>query len=259
MNLAKRLLTGVSFACLGMGISSMSMADVFSAKSAEHRVALLELYTSEGCSSCPPAEEWLKAFPKYGLTTDKVIPLAMHVTYWDYIGWEDPYAQERFDQRQRVIARSNRQNSVYTPQLVLNGEDFRGYRTIEKTLNHVNGQDALYDLTLNAEKDGLSLALDLDAKPIINVDESTVSIYIAVYENGLLSDVEDGENEGQLLQHERVVRRLMGPLMPESGQQNIQQNLKLDSSWREGNLGLVAFVEDRRTGYILQAVDLPLH
>src|SRR4051812_22348452 len=86
-----------------------------SAASGERRVPLLELYTSEGCDSCPPADKWLSELPGRGFGPDRVVALAYHVDYWDYIGWRDPYAQARFSEGQRFVNARNGDRGIYTP------------------------------------------------------------------------------------------------------------------------------------------------
>ena len=88
--------------------------------------ALVELYTSEGCSSCPPADRWLSQL-KPAAEKGTVVPVAFHVTYWDYIGWRDAFADERHTARQRARAGASGARYVYTPQVVLGGRDFRGW------------------------------------------------------------------------------------------------------------------------------------
>jgi hypothetical protein len=95
--------------------------DLNTARSPHNRVALLELYTSEGCSSCPPADRFLSSLKTAGITDKQLIPVAFHVTYWDYIGWQDRFAKKQHDERQRELAHKNRQTTVYTPQFVLAG------------------------------------------------------------------------------------------------------------------------------------------
>ena len=99
----------------------------WSATSPENKVHVVELFTSQGCSSCPPADRWLlevaQAYPDF----QRVIPLAFHVTYWDQLGWRDDFAQKPFDARQRAMAR--RENTgVYTPGMFLNGREWRTWR-----------------------------------------------------------------------------------------------------------------------------------
>ena len=96
-------------------------------QSSEAQTALLELYTSEGCSSCPPAESWLSRLKESpGLWKD-FVPLAFHVDYWDYLGWRDPWAAREFSERQRAYAQGWRSENVYTPGFVLNGKEWRDW------------------------------------------------------------------------------------------------------------------------------------
>ena len=105
-----------------------------------HRVALLELYTSEGCSSCPPADKWLSELSGIGLDANKVVPLSLHVDYWNYIGWRDPYSSSQYTARQREQGQRNRLLSIYTPQMVINGQDYRAWRRqdIRRKLKYTN-------------------------------------------------------------------------------------------------------------------------
>src|SRR5256885_16987773 len=98
-------------------------------QSSGKQTALIELYTSEGCSSCPPAETWLSRLQESpGLWKD-FVPLAFHVDYWDYLGWRDPWASESFSDRQRAYAKQWQSESIYTPGFVLNGKEWRDWST----------------------------------------------------------------------------------------------------------------------------------
>src|SRR5262249_43250176 len=114
-----------SMAFLAMQTPAAHAARTCTAASGAERVALLELYTSEGCDSCPPADKWVSELPAKKLGADRVIALAFHVDYWNYIGWIDPYAQARFSERQRQQATRRGASFVFTPQLLLNGNDYR--------------------------------------------------------------------------------------------------------------------------------------
>ena len=109
------------------GYTGVATAEDLEFSSGSERATILELYTSEGCSSCPPADRWLsqlKSDP--GLWRD-VIPLAFHVDYWDYIGWKDEFAREEYSARQRRYAWEGNANSVYTPGMFRNGTEWRGW------------------------------------------------------------------------------------------------------------------------------------
>jgi hypothetical protein len=100
-------------------------------QSSGKQTALIELYTSEGCSSCPPAETWLSRLKESpGLWKD-FVPLAFHVDYWDYLGWRDPWANKSFSDRQRAYAKQWRSESIYTPGFVLNGKEWRDWSALK--------------------------------------------------------------------------------------------------------------------------------
>ncbi len=95
------------------------------AKSGNETAAVLELYTSEGCNSCPPADKWVSSLAPDGFKSNQIVPLAFHVDYWDYIGWTDRFAQSEFSGRHRGLARANGSGTVYTPQIFVSGKDIR--------------------------------------------------------------------------------------------------------------------------------------
>src|SRR5438874_7635397 len=119
------------------------------ARSGERTAALVELYTSEGCSSCPPAD---RCFSSIGRTfpPERVVPLALHVDYWDYIGWKDPFARREFSQRQRRLSQLQRLALVYTPQVLAQGAEFRtwGSSEFERTVARINAQPARSQIQL---------------------------------------------------------------------------------------------------------------
>jgi len=220
------------------------------------RAALLELYTSEGCSSCPPAEHWLSSIARREYAADRLIPLALHVDYWDYIGWKDGYAKPAFAARQREQNALARSATIYTPQAMLNGRDLRGW--------YDKAQFAAAVAAINRSPPGADIRLTL-APPTPESVEVSVSartarqgngaLYVALYENGLATEVKGGENAGALLRHDFVVRAWLGPY-PVDGRQPVawQQKIALDPGWKIANMGVVSFVQSRATGEVLQAL-----
>ena len=231
---------------------------IITATSPPYRVALLELYTSEGCSSCPPADRWLSSLKDSAITGRQVVPLAFHVTYWDYIGWKDRFASPQHDQRQRRLAALAHSRTVYTPQFMLNGRDFRRARNLDSDIRKINDGPAALDLHLTvaeAQPDVLDVGVDVDGAM-----RSSTAIYIVLYENGLSSDVNDGENEGEHLRHDYVVRRIYSP-QPRSSTDNkttVRQSIPLENDWRRENMGIVAFAQDMDSGEVLQAVSVQM-
>jgi hypothetical protein len=212
--------------------------------SGAERNSLLELFTSEGCSSCPPADAWLTAnAPR--LAAQHVIPLAMHVDYWDEIGWVDPFSQARFSARQRTLA-ARGSGRIYTPELVLDGHEVD---RAELGRLAASAAPARARVTLEAtdDADGVLVSARVDAG-------DAVRLFVALYEDGLTVAVRSGENAGRTLRHDFVVRELIGPVAAN----RVDRKLRLAPEWNRQRLGLVGFVEDARTGEVLQSVVLPL-
>ena len=222
--------------------------DKRSAKSGPNRVALVELYTSEGCSSCPPADAWFSTLPHRGLGLDKMIPLALHVDYWNDLGWPDPFSQARFTARQEEMVRRASSRNMYTPEVVLNGRELRDKPSLADKVQALNATPARAELTIDAMPAGDKLRASVRASGAPNV-----RLYLALYESDLTVAVPRGENGGRTLHHDFVVRELIGPV--DGGK--LERELALKPEYKRGKLGLAAFVEDA-TGEVLQALALPL-
>jgi hypothetical protein len=235
---------------------SISYAAECAAKSGVNTVPLLELYTSEGCSSCPPADKWLGALKQ---DTSKFTPLAFHVDYWDYIGWKDKFSKAEYSDRQRKTAAFGGSGYVYTPQFVMNGRDFRGWdnsrlnEAVEKSQNIASRAN----LTLNSvtEANG-DITLKANAQAVKPGDAKNSDVFIALYENKLVSFVKAGENSGSTLKHDYVVREFFGAYQI-SNQNEFSKNFTLNSAWKNKDGGAVIFVQNSQTGEILQSLALP--
>ena len=230
------------------------------AKSTDQTVALVELYTSEGCDSCPPADRWLSSLGPKGLAPDRVVPIALHVDYWDYIGWKDPYARQMHSARQRKMAQLARASAVYTPQVLLQGQDFRGWggSGFEQAVSKINAQPAKARISLSldtARKDAFEVAATAElASPSPGAD---IALFLGAYENKLVSEVKAGENRGKSLPHDYVVLQWAGPFEFKGGKLAERQVLPLLPKAVAGHSGVVAFVQNRATSEVLQALMLP--
>ena len=241
-----RLAHPLSYLALIFGLLSLAAnAAECSASSGDFNKPLLELYTSEGCSSCPPADQWLSGLKD----TDKVVPLAFHVDYWDYIGWQDRFAKPAFTARQKRAAALNGSTFVYTPQVILNGRDYRDWRQNPslESAGYRYHQPADGRLGLDVVSDRL--------KVTAQTRDREADVYIAIYENGLKSKVNAGENSGRELKHDYVVREWYGPYLLQ-GAHEWQRTLELKSSWKSRDGGAAAFIQNRRSGEVLQALNL---
>ena len=219
---------------------ALAAAPVCEAKSGAGLTPVLELYTSEGCSSCPPADQWLST-----LKGKPVVAEAFHVAYWDYIGWKDRFAQATFSARQKDIAAHNRLNSIYTPQLVRNGRDWHDY---QKLTEPALAAKASISLQRVGDTDGFEARVE-PADP-----KAAWTAYWTVTEDGHSSRVKAGENAGEFLKHDFVVRQYT-PLGRYEGAQQLKFFALAAQADNPRRINLV--VSDSQSGEALQALSLP--
>ena len=161
--------------------------------SGARQVTLLELYTSQGCSSCPPAERWLNECLNRGELWTSVVPVALHVDYWDYIGWKDPYATKEHGVRQRDYARAGKARTVYTPGFFVNGRDWRGWTM---RLNPRSSDKQPGNLSATIADDRLTVSFPAHDRPM--------DLNVAILGFGIETDVKRGENRNRTLAQEFV-------------------------------------------------------
>ena len=214
--------------------------------------ALLELYTSEGCSSCPPAEKLLnKLVQEAGDSNLSIYPLAFHVDYWNRLGWKDRFSSSRWSDRQRQYAMVFRSESIYTPQLIVNGSvEFVGSdeSKVRKEIKKVLMKEPVVNVELSAGVDTVGVvryACTLDTIP------ANADLILVLIEKGLASDVSRGENKGKTLTHENVVCLLEQISLDES--QRIEGRLEIPEDVDQEQIELIALVQDRTSMKILGA------
>lgn len=223
-------------------------------KSGAATAALVELYTSEGCSSCPPADHALGELRRQAGPGAVLVPLALHVSYWNQIGWVDAYAQKSFDARQSQLLEHASHQVVYTPQFFVNGSELRGWdAALPAAIRKANAIPAPLTIALKSTPSG-SGALLLDASAAAPDPRLAGALYLAVSESGLVTQVLRGENGGATLKHDDTVRLLLGPLALEHGKARLTKTLELPAGWRREHLQAVAFVQQAAGPAILQAV-----
>ncbi len=223
------------------------------ATSPKTTVALVELYTSQGCSSCPPADRWLSQLPSR-IDSSRAVPLALHVGYWDYIGWKDPFAKREFNDRQSQLAALNRNNTRYTPGVFVQGRETNWSQSsaFDAQLRAVNQRPAAATITLDrVETQGGKVDLRAHAELATPNAAKNPRLVVALVQNGISTKVTAGENRGETLANDRVTRAWSGPLP--LGTQTVSLSVPATPA---RDLALVAFVEDD-TG-VLQALQLPL-
>jgi len=236
------------FVVLALALLPVPMAFGASACSAESpagRVQLLELYTSQGCNSCPPAERWFAQIPP----GDTLIPLAFHVDYWDKLGWKDLYSDHRNTERQQRYAMHAGDPVIYTPQVFLDGRVLREWqRGVPKSSA---GTPALPRLTLSARREGARVEARLETLGKLPADALAT---FALVEGGLTVDIKAGENKGVTLRHDHVVRAYA----EQKAGAMTEATLAVPAGLAPTRSALVAWIQDAGTGAPVQAVRLPL-
>ncbi len=243
-----------------LAFASAPLAPAFAACTADSgntRAALVELYTSEGCSSCPPADKALMQLGGKSASTanssTRIVPLALHVDYWDSIGWKDPFAQPAFSQRQDWEVHANRHRTSFTPHFFVNGREVQDWRgDLDENLHSDKGP-APARLQVRAEPRGGN-ALHVVVDTSLAAGRGPVQLFIAVTESKLSSQVKAGENSGAKLDHDFVVRNWIGPIDVQGTGGSVDRVVNVPQLAR-GQVAVVAFLQDAKTAEVLQAVD----
>ena len=230
-----------------------------SARSPEHASALIELYTSEGCDSCPPADRWFSALSPQDLG-GHAVAIALHVDYWDRLGWKDRFGATRFTRRQYDEAARSGGSFVYTPQVIVEGRDFPQWRTgdaLERAIAAANARPARAKIELAARPRGTAADVDVDVQVPAARDRRDARVVVALVQSGLASEVTAGENAGKRLQHDHVVRDWRPDIALDAAGK-LSRRLHFDLPADGGPLSIVALAENARTGEVLQTLELPL-
>jgi len=236
-----------------------------SLRGADGRTAVLvELFTSEGCSSCPPADKFLETLDGQPISGADMIVLSEHVDYWNHIGWKDPYSASFYSQRQSAYAKRFGLDSVYTPQMVVDG-------TSEFVGSNSGQADKAFRKELSVPKLPVRLSsVSADASNVLHAHLETgtldssfgsreADVYVALALNRAESQVSAGENSGRKLTHVAVVRSLTRIGALKQGRvlaQDVQ--LKLEPGSDSRNLRLIAFVQEPGQGRVLGAASMPV-
>jgi hypothetical protein len=227
-----------------------------SAEGGGSQPVVLELFTSEGCSSCPPADAFLKELDDAGrLDHAEIIAIEEHVDYWDRLGWRDPFSSHQWTERQEHYAAAFRHEGIYTPQLVINGQkEITGSSTREARQKIVEeaklpaAEISLKAIAVSSRSAKLSITLG-GAPP----EARSAELWLAITERGLSSDVLRGENAGRKLVHAAVLRSLTRVKLSHGDRQENLVTVAIDPTWRHENLRFVAFAQDPKTLHILGA------
>ena len=228
---------------------------------------IVELFTSEGCSSCPPADAVLAKLERtQPVPGAEIIALGEHVDYWNYIGWSDPFSSHQFSERQGNYARAFNRDGIYTPQMVVDGEaEFVGSnlsRARDAIAKAAAQQKAMVQMVRRAASGAGLAAFKVrvtDLPPLSRAE--TVEVMLAITESELASNVARGENAGRRLEHGSVVRLLAlaaQAAAPEAQAITAEPEVRIKPEWKLENLRAVVFVQAQTSRRVLGAAAVRL-
>ncbi|MEO6566702.1 MAG: DUF1223 domain-containing protein [Casimicrobiaceae bacterium] len=257
------LLRGIMVAAVciaASGSAPFARAAVCEAGSGAKVLPLVELYTSEGCDSCPPADRWLSARFPVAPAAPQASVLTFHVDYWDRLGWKDRFASAQFTARQYASSRAGGETFVYTPQVRVQGRDMQNWASnkVAESLGMARGRAARAEvkLAVDATADAMDVRIDVRVPDI--AEARRAEVWLAYTDSRLVSDVKAGENKGVRLEHDHVVRILAGPFVPDA-QGRLDKSVHIARPAERGRgPTLVAVVQDARNGEVLQTLSLPV-
>jgi len=229
---------------------------------------IVEPFTSEGCSSCPPADELLaelcKTQPVSGV---EIIPMELHVDYWNELGWADPFSSSRFTERQNTYAGAFGNSRIYTPQMVVDGlaefvgsNSTRAYEAIRRAAQAPKALVQVMSSQEGATKRSVSLSIQIQGLGSV-VRDDTAEVVLAITEDGLSSKILRGENAGRKLSHTGVVRRFEVIGKVKAGQPDVfsvPATARLEDEWKREHLRAVVWVQECGRKRVVGASSLPL-
>ena len=242
-------------------LPTMISAQTWQAQSGERQLAVIELFTAEGCGLCPAADRWVHQLPDKGITDENVIVLGFHIDYLDdKKAWVDRFASEVFSDRQRQLARINLYKSIYTPEFVVSGEVVHNYQkhvpTIIKAINNFEPEAAIF-IDVSEKNDELMINSQVAVTGKENQQFS--KLYIAVIEDDIKNKVSGGDNAGKTFNHQNLVRTWLGPFgLDENGKADISTTVKMIEGWNRNKMSVVALVQNLNDGFVLQGLSIPL-
>jgi hypothetical protein len=229
------------------------------------RVVVVELFTSEGCSSCPPADSLLKKLSEEQKMDDvQIVALEEHVDYWNHLGWRDPYSAAEFSERQNDYSRVFGTDGVYTPQMIVDGQHeilgSRGLAAREAIQKAADQPKAEIELLASADATPGKPTFEARIKSLNGISpHGAVELWLAVTEKGLQTDVKAGENSGETLKHAAVVRSLrkVDAIRNPAGYSR-QFQAAIEPGWKKENLAVVVLLTEKNSRKIIGAAVISL-
>lgn len=206
---------------------------------------LVELFTSEGCSSCPPVDKLAAQLQsQQPVANAQVVLLSFHVDYWDELGWHDKFSSHEYTERQQEYSRVFGEDQVYTPEVIVDGKEARAW-VLQNEIRSAATQTKPLTVQVTPKANGqVSVSVQGDAK-------ANARVLVAIAEDGLSTKVGGGENGGHVLEHSGVVRKLVSLGRVENGAFAKDVTVPQDAQWQAQKLMLVAFAQDEKSGRVL--------
>ncbi|WP_133407171.1 DUF1223 domain-containing protein [Parashewanella tropica] len=180
----------------------------FSKESSAESPVFMELYTSQGCNSCPPAETWISSFVDNKQLWQRYFPIAFHVTYWNYLGWKDPFSQRQFSKRQYKHLNALNIRQVYTPEFVVNGHEWRGW--FERNVKQITELPSKDVGKLKVEISRSNLKAQFKPSDKNGLNSQDYKLYVSLIGSGYHTPITRGENRNKTLQQDFVALTLSG-------------------------------------------------
>ena len=237
-------------AAIGFGLFHKTVAFSQTDAAADGTPVVLELFTSEGCSSCPPADALLSDL---GSSTKSVIPLAYHVDYWNHLGWSDPFSSHQWSERQSAYVQALNLDGAYTPQMVIGGRwqcagsDGGSIAHAVDAARSTSPRGRTSIQTSLAAAGSRKLQVKVNAQLLSAAGPGRLVVMLAIYENGLVSKIGAGENGGREITYDYTVRKLLPAFELDATQPGSfvqEMTIDLDRSWSLDHLGVAAFIQD---------------
>jgi hypothetical protein len=233
------------FIPIALLVFSIQTSSALEFNSGESKVRLIELYTSQSCSSCPPAETWLSNLKNSDKLWTEFIPISFHVSYWNHLSWKDSFSKQEFSNRQREYHRVIR-GGVYTPQVVLDGKDFRKWRNINAN-SFSKSRIKPGNLNVSIDKDLKTAKLSFNYKK----KSEGLICYGAYIEGGHSSKITSGENEGKKIRQDFIVIDLVNK-MAKKNKRKFTCSLDLKVRKNQKESGLVFWLINKKTYEVVQ-------
>ena len=249
------------------GLDLLERYRLRAAERTELTPVIVELFTSQGCSSCPPADELLSSLERNQPVAGAwIIPLGMHVDYWNHLGWRDPFSSKQFSARQKAYVHALEARSVYTPMMVVDGQRaFVGSQSVtarDAVVSALRVPKARLSIDLATGRNESTLRVAVSTTGLADrTDGEVTEVWLAVTEGGMRTEVTHGENAFRTLTHTAVVRWLaqIGSIPPIPGDRfAVRHQVRLRPTWQRANLRVVVFLQERSSRRIVGAAQAPL-